>query len=436
MVTQQGDNSLINQVVKASGEVVEFNPEKLNKWAEWASGLSGVNWSGITLSAVRKCYEQCTTKELQQAMIDACCEKEDEAHFKMAGRLLIGSIYKEVFGGHDNIPTLKYFYHKMVKNNLWAVMDYSDEELDEINIYIKHEKDLTTGYTELNQIRGKYMLVDKVNDICFETPQFMYIGMAMANMESQPKSRRLKDIKKLYTYLSDKKINAPSPFMTNLRTNKKNYASCNVMTTHDTAESLITGDVIAYLMTCASAGIGHHIKTRSKGDPVRQGTVQHQGKLPYYRMTQAAVAANMQQGRGGSATMHFNALDPEIEDLLVLKNPTTTDQKRIKDIDYSFGANKLFMQKVAKNEDWMLCSYAVAPDLYESMYVGNQEEFDRLYELYDSNPVIKKSYVKARVIAEKALTEGVETGRMYLHFTDLMNKQTPFKDKIYSSNLC
>ena len=36
----------------------------------------------------------------------------------------------------------------------------------------------------------------------------------------------------------------------------------------------------------------------------------------------------------------------------------------------------------------------------------------------------------------KALKEGVETGRIYLHRTDEMNRHTPFKDKIYSSNLC
>ena len=48
------------------------------------------------------------------------------------------------------------------------------------------------------------------------------------------------------------------------------------------------------MMTCASAGIGAHIKTRSRGAKVRQGAIMHLGKLPYYKVAQAAVGANLQ----------------------------------------------------------------------------------------------------------------------------------------------
>ena len=39
---------------------------------------------------------------------------------------------------------------------------------------------------------------------------------------------------------------------------------------------------------------------------------------------------------------------------------------------------------------------------------------------------IKKTFVNARDVALKALKEGVETGRIYLHRTDEMNRHTPF----------
>ena len=48
-------------------------------------------------------------------------------------------------------------------------------------------------------------------------------------------------------------------------------------------------------------------------------------------------------------TMHYNALDPEIMDLLSLKNVQAVEQKRIKDIDYSFGFNcEEFARRVIK----------------------------------------------------------------------------------------
>ena len=45
-------------------------------------------------------------------------------------------------------------------------------------------------------------------------------------------------------------------------------------------------------------------------------------------------------------------------------------------------------------------------------------------------------WVSAREVFLGAETEANETGRHYLHNFDEMNRHTPFKDPIYSSNLC
>lgn len=426
---------MLTRIKKRNGNIVEFDPNKLNKWAEWAADI-GVDWSSVVLEACRKCFDSCTGKELHDAMIAACVDMETTQHLKMAGRLYIGALIKDVFGDLDSVPTLVNMYKKMVAEGLWAKMDYSVTELNYLNSIIDHSKDFNASLTEIKQIVDKYAIVDRVDKSVKETPQFVYMRMAMGNMEKMPKHRRLEDVVKLYTYLSDKKINAPTPFSINLGTPKKQYASCCVWTTEDNAQSLAAADHISYIMTCASAGIGGHIKTRSKGAKVRQGSIVHQGKLPYYKVSQAVVGANLQSSRGGAMTMHFNALDPEIVDLLALKNVQTVEQKRIKDIDYSFGFNEEFARRVAKNETWMLVDYVSAPELYEAMYEGDQSNFVELYAKIEKDSSIHKQFVNAREIAIKVLKEGVETGRMYLHRTDELNRHTPFKDKIYSSNLC
>lgn len=425
---------MITKIVKSNGNVEDFNPEKINKWAEWADNF-GVSWSEIVLKAYRKCNDYCSTKDMHKAMIDACVEKEDHKHLKMAGRLLIGSVYKEAFGGFKNIPTLKDFYYKIKEFGHWAEMDYSDEELDTLNGHINHNKDLTYNYTSIRQMKDKYLCQDRVNERVLESPQFMFMGMAMQNMEQQPKERRIKDVVKLYQYLSDMKINAPTPMLVNMRTNLKGYASCCVTKTDDNIESLSVADHIAYRMTAMASGLGSYIHCRSKGDGVRYNTIEHLGKVPYYKAAQSMVHANRQSNRGGAMTMYFNALDPEIEDLLVLKNPTTVVQKQVRDIDYAIVVNSFFAKKVAKNEDWMLVSVKDANDLHEALYSGDLTEFERLYNHYEQSNVKKKT-VKARDIAIKALTEAVETGRIYMMWADEMNRHTPFKDKIYSSNLC
>ena len=424
---------MLSSIIKRNGSKVPFDASKLNKWAEWAD-KTGVNWSTVALKAYSKCSDGSKTTELQQALIDACIEKADTAHFKMAGRLLVGSTYKDAFGGVENIPSLFEFYSDMVQKDLWVKMNYTEEELTYLNSFITHESDLQMVYSEIKQIKDKYLIVDRTNNHCYETPQFMFMGMALANMEKQPKERRLNDVIKLYQYLRDKKINAPTPFMCNMRTKHKGYASCCLYKSNDSAKSLAAGDHIAYMMTCASAGIGAYLQTRSKGDPVRNGTIQHQGKRGYLNMLQSAVKANLQNSRGGSATAYINVLDPEIEEIIKLKSVRLPTQQRISGIDYSIGYNDLFARKVAKNKNWMLISYLHAPDLHEAMY-GSNDEFVHLYNKYAKSNV-PKIFVNAREVAIQILIESIETGRIYLHRTDEINVHTPYKDKIYLSNLC
>lgn len=426
---------MLTQIIKRDGSIVDFDANKLNLWGEWAAALN-VDWSSVVLGATRKCFDRCTTEDLQDAMISECIDRETVAHTKMAGRLFIGKVHKRAFGDYTQIPSVPEMFRKMTSLGLWDNMSYTQEELEYLDTVINHELDLSATYSESKQIIDKYAIVDRVDDLIYESPQFVYMRMAMGNMEQMSSERRMEDVTKLYTYLSQKKINAPTPFTINLGTPKRQYASCCVTTTEDNIGSLAAADHIAYMMTCASAGLGTHIKTRSKGDKVRQGAISHMGKLPYYRVQQSVVSANLQSSRGGANTMHFNVMDPELMDLLVLKNVQTVDQKRIKDIDYSAGYNAEFVRRVAKNENWMLVSYGDAPELYESMYKGDQTEFLRRYREVELDDSIKKQFLDARTIAIKMLTESIETGRLYLHRTDEMNRHTPFKDTIYSSNLC
>lgn len=423
----------IKTVIKADGTEVPFDAEKLNKKSRWAADRQ-VNWSDISLKVYKRLDDKCKTKDINKALIDVCVEAFDEKHFMLAGRVLAGVLYKEAFGGYSNIPTLKEHHDNMVAQGYWENLPYSENDFEELNDFMDHGKDLKSSYPEIKQIADKYVIRNRVEDRALESPQFTYMGMAMANMKAMPKDRRIEDVKKLYTYLSDKKICAPTPFMTKLRTPDRGFASCAVYTTHDTANSLASGDHIAYMMTCASSGIGSHLKTRSKGDGVRGGTTIHQGKRPYYKMIESAVAANLQSSRGGSATVHVNVLDPEIEDIITWKSKKTAITVRVDGIHYSIGYNRLFAQKVKNGEDWVLVSYYDNPDLYEAMYEGDQSKFEKLYLEHEAaNPDVKK--VDARKLAVSVLIQSQESGQVYLHRTDELNRNTPFKDKIYSSNL-
>ncbi len=122
-------------------------------------------------------------------------------------------------------------------------------------------------------------------------------------------------------FFSESKINAPTPNFNNLGTLHNGYASCCLYKANDDRRSLAAGDHIAYTMTYMSAGVGRLIDSRSATDPVRNGTIQHSGKLPYFQSAAKAVKANAQGGRGGALTEYVSVFDPEIETIIMLQNP-------------------------------------------------------------------------------------------------------------------
>lgn len=426
---------MINTIIKRDGTKEPFNAEKLNGWGEWAANKLGreVNWPEAVLHVVSILPEEVSSDKLQQTLIDFCLDKNTWEYNRMAGRLYSALTNKQLYG--KSKPTIKQLHEKLASVGLMVKLNYTDEEYSQLEKVINHKLDLNSSHYELHQLRYKYALRNKSNGTEYETQQFVYMRMAMALAENEPKEERIKHAAKWYEHFAHKRLNPPTPNFTNLGTKLNGYASCCLYTTDDSASSLAAGDHIAYMMTVMSAGIGTHIKTRSMGDSIRGGLIQHQGKLPYYRAMVGAIGANLQNGRGGASTVHYTAYDPEVEVIAKAKNPMTPDAKKVRGCDYSFGSNKFFARKVARDELVGNFSYADAPEVYEAQYSSDSSEFERLYNIAVEEGRITK-FVSAREILLAVLQESYETGRHYLHFTDTMNLHTPFKCKIYSSNLC
>lgn len=427
---------MIEVIVKRDGSEEPFQPSKVNRWGEWASKTLGsyVDWPSVVLSTVSTLPKKCSSILLQERLIKTCLDNDSWSYNRMAGRLYAAYIYKKLYD--DKIPSVKELHTKLQSLGLMVGLNYTDEEYAEVEKLINHKLDLKASHYELHQIRSKYALRNRVTGEEYESQQFVFMRMAMALAEDQPKERRMTDLAKWYEHFSNKRINAPTPNYVNLGTPLKGFASCCLYTTNDTARSLAAGDHIAYTMTYMSAGIGAHINTRSLGDSVRGGVIQHQGKLNYYRSLVGAVKANLQNGRGGAATTYYSAFDPEVDVISRLKNPMSTEDKKIRGMDYSFGCNKFFAKKVAMNQDIFLFNSFTAPDLYDALYNEDDQLFEELYKKYEEDNTFVKKYVSAREVALTTLNEAYETGRSYLHWTDEMNRHTPFKETIYSSNLC
>lgn len=427
---------MLQTIIKRDGHVEPFTPSKLNQWGQWAAAALGdaVDWPSAVLDTVSAMSATASSRELQQQLIRTCLNFDSWSYNRMAGRLYATLIRKDLY--RNDRPSVLALHRRLQALGLMEVLDYSEAEYAHVETLVNHERDFSYAHYQLHTHLTKYAIADRVKGVQYESPQFIYMRMAMALAVDQPRERRMHDVACFYEHLSMNRINAPTPNHVNLGTPLRGYASCCLYTVADNARSIAIGNHIANTMTYMSAGIGAHLQTRSVNDPVRGGVIRHQGKLPYYRALVAEVKCNLQNGRGGACTTYFPVFDPEVDVLLRLKNPMSTEDRKIRGMDYSWGGNRFFARKVARNEEVFLFNCHTAPDLHEALYAGDEARFETLYARYEQDPGFEKRWVNARELLITASNEWNETGRVYEHNITEMNRHTPFKDVIYSSNLC
>lgn len=426
---------MLKKIIKRNGETENFVPAKLNVWSQWAAKDLGdrIDWSEIVLATVKTCGETIHSQELQKQLIKHCVAQKKWAYSIMAGRLYNAMYRKELYFGQ--VPSVKELHERLANLKLMSKLNYSRDDYAAIEQIIDHSRDFNMAYFQVQQIRKKYALQNKVTKEEYETPQFVFMRMAMALAEDE-RSDRLVHVKNWYDHFSYGRLNAPTPNYVNLGTEHNGYASCCLYTTDDTARSLAIGDHIAYTMTYMSSGIGGYIGSRSLNDPVRSGSVLHRGKLPYFKSLAASVNANLQAGRGGAATSYYSCFDPEVKTITMLQNPRTPIDKQNRSIHFAIMTNRLFAKKVARNEDIFVFNRYTCPELHTLFFSDKQDEFEKVYEEYEQNALFKKEYISAREICIMFMQQGHEVATLYHLLIDETNRHTPYKEPIYSSNLC
>ena len=312
---------------------------------------------------------------------------------------------------------------------------YDAEEVEQCDRYIKHSRDISFTYAGLQQIVDKYLVQDRSSGEVFETPQFMYMLIAMTLFHKYDKEVRLDYVKRYYDAISTYKINIPTPIMAGVRTPLRQFASCVLVDSDDSLDSIFTSDMAIGRYVAQRAGIGINAgRIRGLGSKIRGGEVQHTGVIPFLKKFEATVRSCTQNGvRGGSATVHFPIWHQEIEDILVLKNNKGTEDNRVRKLDYSIQISQLFYQRFLNNEDITLFSPHSVPGLYEAF---GTPEFDEMYEKYERATSVPKTKVSARELFTDMLKERAETGRIYIMNIDHCNTHSSFTDKVNMSNLC
>ncbi len=429
-------------VIKRNGSKEPLNYEKINKVLLWAGeNLSGVSASQVAMNAQLQFYKDIKTDEIHSVLIQSAVEliSETEPNYQfVASNLLNYFIRKNIFNTYAEMPHIKEVIEKNVNNGIYdklLLTSFTDEELDKINSFIKHERDFRFTWAGLQQLVDKYLLKDRITGQIYETPQYMYIFIAMT-LFADYKGDKLSMIKTFYNLISKWKISLPTPIMSGVRTPNRQYSSCTLIDVGDSLESIYSSNTAVGYYTSKRAGIGLNVgKIRAIGASIRGGEVVHTGVIPFLKMFESTTRSCTQNGlRGGNSTTYFPFWHKEIEDVLVLKNNKGTDDNRVRKMDYGIQFCRLFYKRFITNDNITLFSPHEVKDLYDAF--GYNERFEELYEKYEKDPKVTKKVVKARELMNQFCQERIGTGRIYVMNIDHANDHSSFLDQITMSNLC
>jgi ribonucleoside-diphosphate reductase alpha chain len=430
-------------IVKRSGGAEPININKIHKVVEHAcEGLAGVSSSQIEMNANLQFYDGMSTSEIQEVLVRSANDliSLDNPNYQYAAaRLLTYGLYKQVFGEFSALP-FKDIINLNIERGLYdpAILEsYTEEEIETLDSYIRHKRDENFTYAGMRQVVDKYLVQDRSSGEIFETPQYMYMMIAATLFANYPAETRMHYVRRYYDATSLFKVNIPTPVMAGVRTPVRQFASCVLVDSDDTLDSIFASDMAIGRYTAQRAGIGINAgRIRGVNAKIRGGEVAHTGIVPFLKKFESTVRCCTQNGvRGGSATTHFPFWHQEIEDILVLKNNKGTEDNRVRKLDYSIQLNKTMYERLLSGGDITLFSPHDVPGLYEA-YFGDADKFKEMYEKYERAYSIKKKVVPAMELFSALVKERAETGRIYIMNVDHCNTHSSFKDKVYMSNLC
>ena len=433
-------------VTKRDGRREPIDLEKIHRVIIWAAeGLQNVSVSQVELSAHIQFYDGIKTSDIHETLIKSAADlisEEAPDYQYLAARLAIFHLRKRAFGCFE-APDLYTHVCQLVDAERYdkhLIEDYTQAEFDELNAHIDHGRDMNFSYAAVKQLEGKYLVQNRVTGKVYESPQILYMLVSACLFSGYPQETRLDYVKRFYDATSLFKLSLPTPIMAGVRTPTRQFSSCVLIETDDSLDSInaTAGAIVKYVSQRAGIGINAG-RIRAIGSPIRNGEAFHTGCIPFYKHFQTAVKSCSQGGvRGGAATLFYPIWHLEVESLLVLKNNRGVEENRVRHIDYGVQINKLMYQRLIKGENITLFSPHEVPGLYEAFF-ADQDEFERLYVMYEQQPEIRKQTIKAVELFGLLAAERASTGRIYIQNVDHCNTHSPFDPAVApvrQSNLC
>ena len=155
-------------VTKRDGRQEPLDLDKIHRVLDWAAeGLDNVSVSQVELRSQIQFYDGIKTEDIHETIIKAAADlisEETPDYQFLAARLAIFHLRKKAYGQFEP-PKLYEHVKNLVKTKRYdehLLEDYTEEEFNEMDSFLVHDRDLSFAYAAVNQLEGKYLVQDGV----------------------------------------------------------------------------------------------------------------------------------------------------------------------------------------------------------------------------------------------------------------------------------
>lgn len=339
------------------------------------------------------------------------------------------------------------FYDKLdylTKEGLYGsyiLEHYSKEEIMEFSSFLEEKRNYLMTYSGLDLLINRYVVRTRKN-IPLETPQEMFLGVAMHLAMEEKKDRSLW-VKRFYDMLSKLQVTMATPTLSNARKPYHQLSSCFIDTVPDSLDGIYRSLDNFAKVSKFGGGMGMYFgKVRASGSTIRGFEGAAGGVIRWIRLANdTAVAVDQLGMRQGSVAVYLDAWHRDLPEFLNLRTNNGDDRMKAHDVFPAVCYPDYFWEQVRDNleGDWyLMCPHEIRTikgygledcygDLWKERYLDCIHDFR-----------IHKRVIPIKSLVRMIIKSVVETGTPFTFNRDHVNKANPngHKGMIYCSNLC
>ena len=425
-----------NKINLALVQASEGLPDQISKVVQVASELQLTLFDGIT------------SEQLDEAVIHTALQnvKDDPDFDKIAARLLLKNIYKNILGDYASAEELKklhethfaeYLKQGIADKLLDERMNGKIFDLKRLAKAIDPAKDDLSKYLGVVTSKNRYGLRNQ-EGATIEVPQYtnMRIAMGLSFNEEDPTAAALDFYEHManldYSPGGSTRINAGGSF--------PQLSNCFLIEVQDDMEAIAKGIRDTMWIAKGTGGIGISLnKLRAAGSPVKTTNTESTGPIPFMKMIDTALFAVSRKGKkAGAAALYMENWHLNFPQFLDLKQNSGDPYLRTRLANTAVFISDEFMKRVQKGQDWYLFDPAEVEDLPELYGAEFSKRYAEYVKMAEAGKMREFRKINALEQYRQILTVLQATSHPWLTWKDTINVRALNNNTstIHLSNLC